>query len=338
MTIISKNRWLVKRSTIPGVQPIPPTSAQTSTIIPDNTWSHNMVMNGELYMNTADQKLWMKCSGDTPILIGSVSGVTEFVDLSDTPSDLAPGAGMLLMVNSGGTALEFADVSVIVEGLTANTFTNLTDAPDSYVGQAGKYVIVNSGETGLEFSTNIGGSITGSTDFEGGDYTLGNIIVGTGTGFSATTPSDNFVMTTGIQVIDGAKTFNDIPVFDAGVSIFGGIDFEGNVNTVTINNINTSFTANSHTTLATSKATKDYIDLYVQSVAVVTADVDQTIEGNKTFEGDHTAFNNPIFLSDYFYFGDSITDGSWRIYISVNGLVFERRESGVWNYKGGFSA
>ncbi len=34
------------------------------------------------------------------------------------------------------------------------------------------------------------------------------------------------------------------------------------------------------------------------------------------------------------YFGDSVTDGSWRITISGNDLSFERRESGSWVQKG----
>lgn len=30
------------------------------------------------------------------------------------------------------------------------------------------------------------------------------------------------------------------------------------------------------------------------------------------------------------YFGDRNTDGSWRIRVNGNNLVFERRESGAW--------
>lgn len=36
---------------------------------------------------------------------------------------------------------------------------------------------------------------------------------------------------------------------------------------------------------------------------------------------------------DAFYFGDPLTDGSWRIKRDGNDLSFERRESGVWTFK-----
>jgi hypothetical protein len=38
------------------------------------------------------------------------------------------------------------------------------------------------------------------------------------------------------------------------------------------------------------------------------------------------------------YFGDSTTDGSWRITVNGTGLDFERRESGIWVKKGGVTA
>jgi hypothetical protein len=38
------------------------------------------------------------------------------------------------------------------------------------------------------------------------------------------------------------------------------------------------------------------------------------------------------------YFGDSTTDGSWRITVNGTGLNFERRESGIWVKKGGVTA
>lgn len=422
--LIDNKRWTVRRATVPGVQPIPPTSAQTYTDVFDNTWENNMTMEGELFGNVADNKLWWMSSGGTPILIGSISGATEFVDLSDTPSDLAPGAGMLMGVNSGGTAIEFVEISTILDSLTSNTFTNLTDAPSSYSGEALKYLRVNSSETAIEFTDVLSAPITGATDFQGGDYTEGNIIVGTGTGFSSATASDTFVMKNGTQVINGAKTFNDIPVMAGGISIAGAIDYEGNIDIVTIENINKSFSTYSHSTLATSQAIVDYIDTQIFSTgssanfvtintpqtitaektftadtnfnainvsgnanfaldtvnyfgdgstigsfrerinedgyfvleeltatgwvvkdssaystsaitnAVLTTNVVQTIEGNKTFEGTKTTFNNPIELNDYFYLGDATTDGTWRFYAGINGLTYERRESGtyVWKY------
>ena len=35
----------------------------------------------------------------------------------------------------------------------------------------------------------------------------------------------------------------------------------------------------------------------------------------------------------YLYFGDGVTNGSWRMRVSSNNLVMERLEAGVWNEK-----
>ena len=42
--------------------------------------------------------------------------------------------------------------------------------------------------------------------------------------------------------------------------------------------------------------------------------------------------------SKTFYFGDSETDGTWRIQPAGTDLVFQRREAGVWVTKGTFAA
>lgn len=39
---------------------------------------------------------------------------------------------------------------------------------------------------------------------------------------------------------------------------------------------------------------------------------------------------------EYLYFGDSGTDGSWRISVSGNNLIIERRESSAWAEKGSY--
>lgn len=45
-----------------------------------------------------------------------------------------------------------------------------------------------------------------------------------------------------------------------------------------------------------------------------------------------------ISTGNYLYFGDSATDGSWRMYQSGDNLVVERRESAVWVEKSAFLA
>jgi len=47
--------------------------------------------------------------------------------------------------------------------------------------------------------------------------------------------------------------------------------------------------------------------------------------------------NIKIGASDYFYLGASDTNGSWRFHIDGSDLKFERRISGSWVYKGGFT-
>ena len=47
--------------------------------------------------------------------------------------------------------------------------------------------------------------------------------------------------------------------------------------------------------------------------------------------------STPVVPSGSFlYFGDSSTNGSWRIYVSGVNLVVEKRESGLWVEKGSF--
>lgn len=43
---------------------------------------------------------------------------------------------------------------------------------------------------------------------------------------------------------------------------------------------------------------------------------------------------NSLNNTAYLYFGDSVTNGSWRIYISSGNLVVEKRETGSWIEKG----
>ncbi len=73
---------------------------------------------------------------------------------------------------------------------------------------------------------------------------------------------------------------------------------------------------------------------------VVNLGFDATTTGkfNFTGAGDSYSFDNSIVTSDAVYFGGKTTDGSWRFIKSGNDLNAERRESGVWVDKGGFTA
>ncbi|MQW46407.1 hypothetical protein GHK68_30235 [Sinorhizobium meliloti] len=69
----------------------------------------------------------------------------NFLDLTDTPNAYAGQGGKAVKVNSGGTALEFADDA------GADDFLDLTDTPNSYAGEGGKTVKVKADASGLEF-------------------------------------------------------------------------------------------------------------------------------------------------------------------------------------------
>lgn len=86
--------------------------------------------NGSAWVNAAD----------------ATSGTGTFVGLTDTPAALGS-AGQVVRVNSGGTALEFANPS---SGIT--TFVGLSDTPGA-LGSAGQVVRVNSGGSALEFAS-----------------------------------------------------------------------------------------------------------------------------------------------------------------------------------------
>lgn len=121
-------------------------------------------------------------AGSNGQLVKTVGGVptwafAAFLELSDTPAAYAGSGGHKVRVNSGATALEFIDDTLLslddtpssyagVAGyrlvvnstpdaveFIADTFLNLSDTPASYSGESLKLVRVNTGETALEFIT-----------------------------------------------------------------------------------------------------------------------------------------------------------------------------------------
>jgi hypothetical protein len=103
--------------------------------------------------------VWTKLSDIiTSIMIDNtdVGGSTTFLGLTDTPDSFT--ANKYLKVNSGGTAIEFVDVT---GGTGSSTITGLTDVPDTLV--ANKYLKVNSDATAIEFVD----VTTGSASFLG---------------------------------------------------------------------------------------------------------------------------------------------------------------------------
>ena len=152
------------------------------------------------------------------MLIASVSGVTEFVDLSDTPSNYTGAAGKGLKINLTETGVEFATLT------DTDQFTELTDTPDSYIGFSGYTVGV--GASGLTF-TEINQAITGLTDVSITDYTAGQLLRSNGTGFTGITDSDYYVTLVDDQVITGEKTFTGETIFQDGIDLTNPLKFSG---------------------------------------------------------------------------------------------------------------
>ena len=88
----------------------------------------------------------------TSNLSSGFTPVTAFIGLSDTPSSLGSDANKFLKINSGGTQIEFVNVSIL----------DLSDTPSSMSsGDAGKVLKVNTAGNGFELATDNSGSGSG---------------------------------------------------------------------------------------------------------------------------------------------------------------------------------
>jgi hypothetical protein len=88
-------------------------------------------------------------------------GVSEFSNLTDTPSEYVDAGGKYLVVNDGEDSVGFSGIEKIAQDLEdfgfaggegASEFSNLTDTPSEYVDAGGKYLVVNDGEDSVGFS------------------------------------------------------------------------------------------------------------------------------------------------------------------------------------------
>ena len=352
----SNRRNLLRRSTTTGEIPTIPGTGATSQTWPDKlTWLDTDIMIGEMFLNTADSRIWFR--DDNGIHEMDYSGSTStFVGLSDTPNTYV--AGSYLIADSGGSYLEWTtgqtdtnsiqtmtdfyygtintgqtDYSLVVDasgsGFTLkniqNDFTSLDDTPSSYTS-AYTYMRVNSALTGLE----------------------------------EINPEFTFVTLNTNQTINSAKTFTNVTTFNGGIGT-NELIFSGITGDVVVTDVSTStgFTSVNNSTLATTEAIYYYVNslLYSGSTpSFVTIGTNQTITGTKTFNtttnftsisltNDITCGNNVNVTGDLNldsatiqYFGDATTDGSYKIYINVDGdLEVQKRVSGSWVMKGLFN-
>ena len=348
MTLRTENkRWLIKRSTASGVQPTIPGSGATSQY--DHTqggWQNTDLYVGEIFANSADDKLWYRSDGGIILLnSGTGSTVSTFLDLTDCPSSYSGYENYSVVVNPTATGLSFA----IISGQTS-TLLDLTDTPDTYATYAGYSLVVNSGETGTEWSL-INNSFLGLTDTPAkfGDPGECLIVNPGGNALEFVKISDYVVTINSDQTITDTKTFEHIITGDI---TFTGLTLNGLLENTSINNITTDISLSSATDneLGTTLAIKTYVDLSLAAAAGitgytgqwVTTDTNQSITGEKIFTAPLLTTDlsaTTLTLTDsiqlniaaYQYIGDPTVDGSYRIYINpVGNLTTEKLESSIW--------
>jgi hypothetical protein len=349
LTIVD-SRWLVNYNTTSGIQPTIPLSSVTSEY--DWTygdWLDTDILVGELFMNTADDKLWMRTDNGITLLSSSGAAYSQFIDLTDTPATYVGNANKYLKVNVLESAIEFEDFPDV-------SFINLSDTPTGYTGYDGYSVIVDETNSALTFSL-INNSFLGLSDTPTG-YTNGYLLQATSTDLEFIDGSTLYLDLTTNQNISGEKTFDD-------KIIVSDFYFSGITEDVNILNISSDsgFSFANDEELSTSLSIKNYVDYSIATAAGITGytgdwvtiSTNQTITGDKTFNADlffnnvcefnsnttfydYVNFEEDILIdkSKYFYFG-SDSDGSYRLFINVDGdLTIEKRISGVWTFKGSF--
>lgn len=349
--LTENQRNTIRRSSTNGVTPTIPITG----ITPTNDWLVTDLMVGEFFANVNDDKLWWRSDNGLQLIQSGGTGVSEFVDLVDTPSTYTGNQNNYLKVNSGGTGIEFGNINY------PTTLIELIDVPSAYTGTYGQILRVNSGETAMEFA-DVNQTLTGLTDTSITAYTEDNILQSDGNQFVSVNPEDKFVLLNKIQTITGIKTFETGTTFQAGINLKYPLKFSGDTgNFHTITRIVDDLSGGTANGLATVLAIKSYVNNSIYGTgstdSFVTIDTNQNISGVKIFDGEITFNNNVIFTStvelnepiitnptingdtyneigSYQYMGDEGTDGSWRWFINVDGdLEFQKRESGVWVWK-----
>jgi len=338
----TNNRFLIKRSTVTGKTPTIPGSGATN--IYDHTlggWINTDLYEGELFMNVADDKIWMRTTGGT-YLLGYSGMTTDYIDLDDTPAAYATYGGYGSRVNVGETGMEFYQ-------LTANTFLGLPDTPSSF--ETGRTLVSNSAMTDLEWQDTYSTWVT-LTDTPS-SIDANYLVVGNsgGTALEMILSTTNLIDKTTVQTITAAKTFSGLQTLNSGLTLTGNFTYGGQL--ITEISTDTGFTAATNNQLTTAYATKMYVDDQVFGTGVtafVTLGGSQTITGAKTFNalvtynsgftitGDinvgadiyvtGNTYNN---LTSYNYWGDVTTDGSYRQYIDTNGNFTIESRSGSWS-------
>lgn len=333
-------RHLVKRSTIHNEEPTIPVliaSGGTAVDVNDHTkggWLDTDIYEGELFINTTDDKMWMRTSNGI-ITIDAATGYPNLTDLTDTPSSYTGEASKLLAVRADESGVEF------IPNTTATALTDLTDTPSSISDGT---VLVGSSLGPTYQAKPYIDTMEGLTDVDG--------YVGNGQKLYRIKASED-----GVEAINGANYYLDLV---SNQSIGGNKIFTGTLTAsdATITNLtigsdtvddvitDTDLVGAADSNIPSTLAAKTYIDNKVITAVggdYVARTGSVTIEGNKTFT-DNTQFDADLNvngdtniadlhqgIANYHYFGDASTDGSFRIHIDVSGkLLIEKRVSGSW--------
>jgi len=312
----SNERISVRRSNTPGVIPTIPVDDDFLN------WLETDIFDGELFLNTADNKMWIRCdSGITSIV--HESGSTNFTDLIDTPIGYEDGK-ILISTASAITYTEYPDVRI-----------NLTDMNDfiggNYTGYDGYSIVVDEENSGFTYELIDAKAFTDLTDTPSG-LTADNFlrVNSRGTEIELVNGYDYFVDLESNQTILGEKTFDDTLTADD--IIINSFEISG----ITISEIKTTLDTSDDNSIATTKAITDFVYENIYSgltgiTGYVTINSAENITSEKIFTEDQY-FNKDIILMNELFLGDQDTDGSYKLKKDIYGnLIFEKRESGVWN-------
>lgn len=353
---IVNRRRQIRLSTVSGVVPTIPGSGATSIYYPDSTWLDTDIMIGELFMNSADERIWTRT--DSGLIELGYSGMTgSFLGLADTPSTFLSQGGKGLRVNNAENAIEFYTITADTFSITGADDYEFTGSPSD--GQVLTYSTSDSGFT----LTSVNNSFTGLTDTPS-TYTADQFVKvnSTASGITTANIADWMVDLANDQTVGGDKTFTGDTTMTGGTTTIDDLSFAGTFETVNITNISTdnSFSAATDNELATSLSVKNYVLNTAFGSGVtnfVTIDTTQSITGQKTFNNAVT-FNSGLTLNSdltinsdlivsgstyndltsYVYFGNESTNGSFRFYIDPSGgLTIEKRVSGTWTFVNNFN-
>lgn len=233
------SRILLKRSSQTGATPTINTGSTDHT---DGTWLSTDIYEGELFLNTIDDLLWVRTSnGILPI---SISGGTSTVTGGQ---NLGSGVGLFESLNSGN--LRFYSFSA---GTNVTITTGATEITLNATGEANTASSVGSGnsifkqKTGvdLEFrslsaGTNItittgdtitinstgggggGGTVSGGLNtYTGGSFSLTSVNISGGT-FANVTVTGNTVLQ--------ASSASSVVILNSGQTLSNIVDYSGNV-------------------------------------------------------------------------------------------------------------